>query len=55
MLMTLSELAEHLKVDMNRVYELLRNDHVPYVRLGSEIRFDRLEIDRWAIHRKVKG
>lgn len=39
-LMTLSQLAEYLQVDLSRVYELLRHDHVPYLRIGSEIRFD---------------
>jgi excisionase family DNA binding protein len=53
-LMTISQLAEHLKVDTSGVYKLLRNDHLPYVKIGGDIRFDRHEIDRWIAHRKVK-
>jgi len=52
--MTLSELAEYLKVDMSRVYEMLRSDHLPYVRIGGDIRFDRHEIDRWIAEQQIK-
>jgi excisionase family DNA binding protein len=54
-LITLDQLAEHLQVDLSRIYELLRSDHLPFVKVGGEIRFDRHEIDRWIVHRKVKG
>jgi excisionase family DNA binding protein len=50
----LDQLAERLPVDPSRIYELLRSDHLPFVKDGGEIRFDRHEIDRSIVDRKVK-
>lgn len=54
MLLTVDQLAERLEVDLSRIYELLRSCHLPFVKVGADIRFDRHEIDRWIAHRKVK-
>jgi len=47
MLMTLGELVEHLNVDPDGIYELLRNANLPFVSVDGEIRFDKREIDEW--------
>jgi hypothetical protein len=43
MLMTLGELVEHLPVDPDGIYELLRNHHLPFDRVDGQIRFDKHE------------
>jgi excisionase family DNA binding protein len=52
--MTLGQLAKHLQVDLSRIYELLRSDHLPFVLVGGDIRFDRHEIDNWIANRKLR-
>jgi excisionase family DNA binding protein len=53
--MTGSELAEYLLVPHTMIYRLLRNGHLPFLKVGGVYRFDRDEIDRWIAHRKVKA
>ncbi len=48
MLMTMQEVAEYLKVSVNRAYELARIGAIPTVRLGRSIRVDLYQLQRWA-------
>lgn len=42
------EVAEMLRVDRQRVYELVRRDLIPVIRIGSrQYRFDGEAIRRW--------
>jgi excisionase family DNA binding protein len=52
MLLTVDQLAERLDVDLSKIYELLRSYHLPFVKVGGDIRFDRHEIYRWIARRK---
>ena len=42
------EVAELLRVDKQRVYELVRTNQLPVIRLGErQYRFSQAAIDRW--------
>lgn len=49
-IITVDELAEMLKVTRARVYTLARNDIVPTVRIGRQIRFERSVIEKWVLN-----
>jgi excisionase family DNA binding protein len=49
------ELAEYLKVSTSTVYKMLRNGHLPFLKIGSGFRFDKHEIDRWIAARESKN
>ena len=43
-----SEVAEILRVDKQRVYELVRTNRIPVIRLGErQYRFSSQDIQRW--------
>jgi excisionase family DNA binding protein len=52
-LLTVRELAEHLRVHRSTIYRLLRQHRIPGFRINGDWRFDRDEIERW-IRRKTK-
>jgi excisionase family DNA binding protein len=45
--LTVHNVAEHLRVHPSTIYRLLKNKQLPGFRVGSDWRFDRKEIDRW--------
>jgi excisionase family DNA binding protein len=51
--MTVGELAEHLQVSNSTIYKLLRTGH--FLKIGSDYRFDRHEIDRWIKDQQPKS
>lgn len=47
-LLVAGEVAELLRVDRQRVYELVRTKQIPAIRVGErQYRFSREAIDRW--------
>ena len=47
-LLVAEEVAEILRVDKQRVYELIRTGQIPFIRIGErQYRFAVDEIDRW--------
>jgi excisionase family DNA binding protein len=48
--LTVSELADYLRVHQATIYRLLKMRKLPAFRVGSDWRFDRKTIDEW-IHR----
>jgi excisionase family DNA binding protein len=54
-LMTVAELAEYLQVSHSTIYKLLRNRHLPFLKLGGGFHFDRHGIDRWIAERQTKS
>ena len=46
-LMSVDQLAEYLQVHRNTVFNLMRRDRMPAVKLGSVYRFRKSEIDAW--------
>ena len=47
-LMTMPEVAQVLRVPVSRAYELARNNIIPCVRLGRQVRVDRDALREWA-------
>ena len=46
-LMTVSEVAEYLRISRASVYRLVRSRQVPVSTVGRQLRFRRGSIDRW--------
>ena len=54
--MTVSDLAEYLKVSDSTIYRLLRNGHIPFsLKRGNCFYFHRHEIDRWIAEQQAKN
>lgn len=45
--MTVSEVAEYLRVNPQTVYRKAKAGELPAVRIGRAIRFRRVELDAW--------
>ena len=45
--MTVSEVAEYLRVNPQTVYRQAKSGQLPAVRIGRAIRFRRSELDAW--------
>ena len=55
-LMTVSDLAEYLKVSDSTIYKLLRSGHLPFsLKRGNGFYFHRHEIDRWIAEQQAKN
>jgi excisionase family DNA binding protein len=46
-IMTTAEVADYLRVHPSTVYKLLRQHNIPAIRIGSDWRFNKLELDKW--------
>jgi len=46
-LMTATEMARRLNVNVQTVYSLIQNDHLPAVKIGRQWRFAEPDITRW--------
>lgn len=46
-ILTIKELAEHLKVNERTIYRLASAKKIPAFKVGGSWRFSRLDIDRW--------
>ena len=45
--LTLEELASYLKLSRSKLYNMVKNNHIPASKVASQWRFDRHEIDEW--------
>lgn len=41
------EMASYLNVTKMTIYRMVKNNKIPFLRVGTSIRFDQTEIDRW--------
>ncbi len=47
-ILIVDEVAELLRVDKQRIYELVRSNQLPVIRLGErQYRFDAIAIEKW--------
>jgi excisionase family DNA binding protein len=53
--LTVRELAGHLRIPQGTVYRLFRERKLPGTRLGSDWRFKREEIERWMIDEQKRS
>ncbi len=47
--LTLTEVADYLRVHPSTIYRLLRSGQIPAFRMGSDWRFNQESIDRWRL------
>jgi len=45
--MTVTELADYLRIHRTTLYRLLKNGKIPAFRVGSDWRFNKERIDQW--------
>lgn len=53
--LTMRDVAKLLKVSERTVYSFIKRDGLPFVRLGSSVRFDPQDLPKWIESRKVRG
>ena len=51
--LTVTELAQYLKISRSMIYRLLKRGELPGFKIGSDWRFNAEEIDRWLEERKI--
>ncbi len=49
--LTVTELAEKLRIGRNHAYELVRRNEIPHIRLGNVIRIPRHAFEQWIADR----
>ena len=53
-LLTIDQVAEVLSVKKSTVYQWVHQELIPYIKLGSLLRFEEQDIEKWIISKKVK-
>jgi excisionase family DNA binding protein len=51
-IMTVGEVAAYLKIHPMTIYRLVRRKEMPCFRVGSELRFTKVDIDEWIKERE---
>lgn len=46
-IVTVGELAEYLRMQPSRIYDLVRQGRLPYLKIGASLRFRLAEVDAW--------
>jgi len=52
-MLTVTEVAEYLKISRSMIYRLLKRGELPGFKIGGDWRFNAEEIDRWLEERKI--
>ena len=52
--LTVTELAEYLKVHPSTIYRLLKTGQLPAFKIGSDWRFNVEKIDRWRVEHEER-
>jgi excisionase family DNA binding protein len=52
--LTVTEVAEYLRISRSMTYRLLKRGEIPAFRIGSDWRFNLEEIDRWRAEREIR-
>jgi excisionase family DNA binding protein len=53
-LLTAAELAKYLKVSDGTIYNWINQKRIPFIKVGSTVRFDQHKIDMWLQQRSVR-
>jgi excisionase family DNA binding protein len=54
-IMTVSSLADYLHCHTSTIYRLLKERKIPAFRVGSDWRFQRVQIDQWIQKKQIAG
>lgn len=46
-ILTIDEMGEILGISRSQVYNMVNRDQIPYVRVGSRVRFIKSQIEAW--------
>jgi len=44
---TIPEVAEYLKMSKSKVYDLVKRQKIPYIRIGRNVRIRQSDLDKW--------
>ena len=47
MIYTVPEVAEYLKMSKSKVYDLVKRQKIPYIRIGRNVRIRQSDLDEW--------
>jgi excisionase family DNA binding protein len=53
--LTIDEVAANLKIAKNTIYGWIREEFIPYHKVGRLVRFDPDKIDEWMLSMSKKG
>jgi putative molybdopterin biosynthesis protein len=53
-IMTTAEVADYLRVHPATVYKLLRRHNIPAIKVGSDWRFNKRELDKWMARKTLQ-
>ena len=53
-ILTARELEGFIRIDVKTIYAYVRRGEIPYVRMGSNLRFSKQEILAWLQHRHYR-
>ena len=53
-IMTTAEVADYLRVHPATVYKLLRRHDIPAIKVGSDWRFNKHELDKWLAQKTLQ-
>lgn len=51
--LTIVELAGYLKLSRTKLYRMAQNGDIPASKIGSQWRFNRMEVDEWMTSQRV--
>ncbi|MFA6129958.1 MAG: helix-turn-helix domain-containing protein [Candidatus Omnitrophota bacterium] len=54
-LLTVPQVSELLGVSRSQVYKWVHYDFVPYLKIGSLVRFKETDLEKWLSHRRRNG
>lgn len=54
-MLTVTEVADYLKISRSMIYRLLKRGEIPGLKMGSDWRLYVEEIDRWRAEREIRS
>lgn len=54
-IMNVKEVAEYLKCSCSKIRNMVRDNEIPYFRIGSKLNFNRQTIDRWVNGQEIRN
>ncbi len=52
-IMTISEVAEYLKLKETTIYHLTQKKEIPHIKIGGAVRFDLDEVKEWLKSKRI--
>ena len=42
-------MGEYIHLSKSKIYKMVSNDEIPYIKLGTRTLFDKVQIDQWVL------